>query len=163
MHKLSGAAGMLGANAIQQLAVDARAACLAGEVKRLARLAAALAVELQRLGQSAAPVLRAARSRAEEMPQPAVGGEAALTPEQLADLIDALRQHSLSALYRFDALSSQLRVLLGEESFAVVREHLENLQFLEAAKLLEDGTCGVKAPVQAHAAAAALVQPDGAP
>jgi PAS domain S-box-containing protein len=140
MHKLSGAAGMLGANAIQQLAVDARAACLAGEAKRLARLAPALAVELQRLGQSAEPVLRSAQARAREKQATAVGGEALLTPRQLADLIAALRQHSLSALYRFDDLAAPLRSLLGEESFEIVRGKLENLQFMEAAQLLEESS-----------------------
>jgi PAS domain S-box-containing protein len=138
MHKLSGSAGMLGANAIQQLAVDARAACLAGELKRLERLAAALGAELQRLGQSAEPVLRTARSRAAEAHKAAAGGDAALTPQHLADLIEALRQHSLSALYRFDALSPQLRSLLGEASFEIVRDQLENLSFTEAAKVLEE-------------------------
>jgi PAS domain S-box-containing protein len=137
MHKLSGSAGMLGANAIQQLAVDARAACLAGESKRLERLSVALGIELQRLGQSAEPVLRTARSRAGEKQQAVGGGDALLTPGHLADLIEALRQHSLSALYRFDALAPQLRSLLGEGSFEIVRDQLDDLKFMEAAKVLE--------------------------
>jgi PAS domain S-box-containing protein len=143
MHKLGGAAGMLGANAIQQLAVDARAACVAGEVKRLERLAAALGTELQRLGQSAEPILRTARSRAGDAAKAAGGSDAVLTPRLLADLIEALRQHSLSALYRFDALSPQLRSLLGETSFETVRDQLDNLRFMEAATVLEEnaGKC----------------------
>jgi PAS domain S-box-containing protein len=138
MHKLSGCAGMLGANAIQQLAVDARAACLAGEGKRLERLAAALGTELQRLGQSAEPVLRTARSRTGDQQKAAGGTDAILTPRHLSDLIEALRQHSLSALYRFDALAPQLRPLLGEKSFETVRELLDDLKFMEAAKVLEE-------------------------
>jgi CheY-like chemotaxis protein len=140
MHKLSGSAGMLGANAIQQLAVDARAACVAGESKRLERLATALGIELQRLGQSAEPVLRTARSRAGEAQKTAAGGNAVLTPQQLADLIEALRQHSLSALYRFDSLSPQLRSMLGDKSFEIVRDQLEDLKFSEAVKVLEESS-----------------------
>jgi PAS domain S-box-containing protein len=140
MHKLSGAAGMLGANAIQQLAVEARAASVAGEIKRLVRLAEALGNELQRLGQSAQPVLRTARTRAAEAKKSAIGPDGALTPRHLADLVEALRQHSLSALYRFDALAPELRSLLGDESFEAVREQLDNLKFVEAAKVLEESS-----------------------
>jgi PAS domain S-box-containing protein len=138
MHKLSGAAGMLGANAVQQLAVDARAACTAGEVKRLERIAGALCLELQRLGQSAEPVLRAPRSRGGEAQNAAVAGDLPLSPRHLAELIEALRQHSLSALYRFEALSTPLRSLLGEQNFEIVRDQLDNLRFLEAATVLEE-------------------------
>jgi PAS domain S-box-containing protein len=138
MHKLSGAAGMLGANAIQQLAIDARAASVAGEDRRLQRLAAALAIELRRLAQSAESVLRTARTCARKALKGAVAADAALTPRHLADLIEQLRQHSLSALYRFDALSPQLRSLLGAERFEIVRDQLNDLRFTEAVKVLEE-------------------------
>jgi PAS domain S-box-containing protein len=152
MHKLSGAAGMLGANAIHQLAVDAGAACRAGEVKRLEHLAAALGTELQRLGESAEPVLRTGPSRAAQQ-RAAVKDDAALTPRHLADLIGALRQQSLSALYRFDALAAQLRSLLGDSSFEMVCDQLDNLRFMEAAKVLEEssGNCARPKALDEHA------------
>ena len=63
MHKLRGSAGMLGAKAIQQLAGEAEAACVAGEVELAADLATTLAMMLQRLARSAAPLLEAGRAR----------------------------------------------------------------------------------------------------
>jgi CheY-like chemotaxis protein len=142
MHKLSGAAGMLGANAIQQLAVDARAACLAGGVKRLERIAAALGIELRRLARSAEPVLQTARDRAGEVQKASVGVDSVLAAGDLADLIEQLRTHSLSALYRFDALSPQLRSLLGPKRFDVVRDQLDDLKFMDAANVLEASNSG---------------------
>jgi PAS domain S-box-containing protein len=137
MHKLSGSAGMLGANAVQQLAIDARAACVAGETKLLERLAGALVVELLRLGQSAEPVLRTAKNRLREA-DTAAGAEDTLTPQVVAELIEALRQQSLSAIYRFDAYSSQFRSLLGEKKFEIVREQLDDLKFIAAAETLAE-------------------------
>jgi CheY-like chemotaxis protein len=137
MHKLSGSAGMLGANAVQQLAIDARAACVAGETKRLERLAGALVVELSRLGQSAEPVLRTAKHRLREA-DTAARAEDTLTPQVVAELIEALRQQSLSALYRFDAFSSQLRSMLGEKKFEIVRDQLDDLKFIAAAETLAE-------------------------
>jgi PAS domain S-box-containing protein len=149
MHKLTGAAGMLGANAIQQLAVDARAACVTGEGKRVARLAKALGVEIKRLGESAAPVLEEARAHADEALRAVAPRVEALKPEQLAELILSLRQQSLSARHRFDALSGDLRSMLGDGKFKIVRDQVENLKFMEAAKVIEDsgppgsvGRCG---------------------
>jgi CheY-like chemotaxis protein len=141
MHKLTGSAGMLGASAVQQLAIDARAACVAGETKRLERLAGALVVELGRLGQSAEPVLRTAKHRLREA-DTAAGAEDALTPQVVAELIEALRQQSLSAIYRFDAFSSQFRSLLGEKKFEIVRDQLDDLKFIAAADTLAESNNG---------------------
>jgi PAS domain S-box-containing protein len=145
MHKLNGSAGMLGANAVQQLAIDARAACVAGETKRLERLADALVIELLRLGQSAEPVLRTAKRRVSEAHKPP-GVEDALTPEVVTELIGALRQQSLSALCRFDAVSSQLRSMLGEKKFEVVRDLLDDLKFIAAAETLAESNSDRGAP-----------------
>jgi PAS domain S-box-containing protein len=145
MHKLSGSAGMLGANAVQQLAIDARAACVAGETKRLERLAGALVVELVRLGESAEPVLRTAKHRLREA-DTAAGAEDKLTPQVVAELIEALRQQSLPAIYRFDAFSSQFRSLLGEKKFEIVRGQLDDLKFIAAAETLEKSNSDRGAP-----------------
>lgn len=48
-----------------------------------------------------------------------------------------LRQQSLSAMDRFGSISPQLRRVLSEDSNEVVRGHIENLQFSDAAKALE--------------------------
>ena len=138
MHKLSGSAGMLGANAIQQLAVDARAACVASEFKLAQRLTDALQLELHHLRESAESVFEVARNESEQAEKMVVPCDVPLEPQHLAELIHSLRQQSLSALYRFDALSPQLRPFLGERPFDVVREHMDNLRFTEAVKVLED-------------------------
>jgi HPt (histidine-containing phosphotransfer) domain-containing protein len=134
MHKLRGGAGMLGATAIHQLAGEAEAACAAGEVDRATYLATRLAVLLQRLRESAAPALAADPAETEEE-APYVG--ARIEPQVLADFIDLLRQQSLSAMDRFGALSRPLRSHLGKESYELVRNHIDNLNFSEAANALE--------------------------
>jgi HPt (histidine-containing phosphotransfer) domain-containing protein len=136
MHKLKGVAGTLGAKAIQRLAGEAEAACVAGEVKRAAHLATRLASQLQGLRQSASPTLKAARAQAEGSLALLSDGE--IEPQVLVDLVDRLRQQSLSVLDRFTSISPQLRRLLGKDSYEVVRNHIDNLQFRDAANALEE-------------------------
>jgi PAS domain S-box-containing protein len=138
LHKLSGSAGTLGANAVRQLAVDARAACVAREFKLAERLAGALGEQMAHLRRSAEPVLEEARNQTELAASKPLPSDVSLQPQHLVDLIQSLRQQSLSALYRFHAISPQLRPHLGKEPFDVIRDHVENLRFMEAAKALED-------------------------
>jgi hypothetical protein len=152
MHKLSGSAGMLGAKAIHQLAIDARAACVAHELESAENLANALAVQLRRLRISAAPIFEAARVQAElaeQAEQAAPSAEAGLEPQRLMDLVHALRQQNLSALQHFNDLEPQLRRHMGRDAFAVVREHMDNLRFIQAAKVLEESQ---RAPEESQAA-----------
>ena len=134
MHKLKGSAGMLGAKTIQRLASEAEAASAANEVERASQLATRLSAELQRLHQNAAPVFTATQAEAEEAALPS-GGE--LEPQVVAGLIDLLRQQSLSATDHFSSLSPQLRRLLSKDSYELVRDHIRNLQFSDAANALE--------------------------
>jgi len=136
MHKLRGSAGMLGAKTIQKLAGEAEAACAAGDADRATRVALQLATQLQRLRECASPALLAAQARADAVVLP-IGP--ALEPQDLADFVALLRQQSLSATDRFSSLSPQLRRLLSKDSFELVRGHIENLQFSDAAKALEAG------------------------
>jgi PAS domain S-box-containing protein len=132
MHKLSGSSGTLGANAIQQLAVDVRAACVAHDIKHAERLAAALAEQLKRLRQSAAPIFATARAdaaRADQDAQDALPRDLALDPRQLAELIGLACQGSLSVLQRFAAVAPHLRRHLGAEAFATLRDNIDNLRF----------------------------------
>ena len=131
MHKLRGSAGILGAKAIQQLAGDTEAACAAGEVEHAACLASNLAELLRRLRQSAAPAFIVPFEE-EALPR---GVE--LKPQDLADFVDLLRQQSLSAIDRFGSISPQLRRLMSKESYELVRDHIDKLQFGDAATTLE--------------------------
>jgi signal transduction histidine kinase/CheY-like chemotaxis protein/HPt (histidine-containing phosphotransfer) domain-containing protein len=133
MHKLTGIAGTLGAARLRQLAVDANAACKAGERGRAAELTACLAAELQTLSSSAAPMLEAARAAAEAV-EP---GGAPLEPKALEDLIDLLRRQSLSALDCFSKMAPQMRRFLGKDIYAQVSEYIDNLQFTEAYSVIE--------------------------
>jgi PAS domain S-box-containing protein len=133
MHKLRGSAGMLGAKAIQQLACESEAACAAGDAARAAQLATRLATILQRLQQSAAPALMAAQTQEAAT----LSNRAELEPQDLVDLVELLRQQSLSAIDYFSSISPQLRGLLSEESYELVRNHIDNLQFTDAANALE--------------------------
>jgi CheY-like chemotaxis protein len=132
MHKLSGSSGTLGANAIQQLAVDVRAACVAHDIKHAERLAVALADQLQRLRQSAAPIFATARVHAEKADQDAQDAlprDLALDPRQLAEIIELTRQGSLAVLQRFAAIAPHLRRIVGRESFDILRDNIDNLRF----------------------------------
>jgi PAS domain S-box-containing protein len=135
MHKLKGCAGMLGAKSIHQLAGEAEAACVAGEAERARHLTTALATQIQMLRQCAAPLLKTVQAQAEE-PATALADE--WEPRLLAQLVDLLREQSLSALDHFRSLSPQLRRLLGKDSYELVRGHMDNLKFSDAAKALEE-------------------------
>ena len=134
MHKLRGSAGMLGAKAIQQLAGEAETACAANETERAQALTARLCIELQRLNRNALPALAAARAKAEELPS---AGAGELEPQMVTDLIGLLRQQSLSAMDRFDSISPRLRRHMTKGSYEIVRKHIDNLQFSDAALALE--------------------------
>ena len=125
---------MLGAKAIHLLAGEAEAACVAGEVDLASDLAASLAALLQRLKECAAPALNASYANTKE--EVASGVE--LEPQALTDLVGLLRQQSLSAMDRFRSISPQLRRLLSTSSYELVRDHIDNLQFSDAATALEE-------------------------
>jgi len=134
LHKLRGSAGLLGAKEIQQVAREAEAACVAGEVELAADLATALAMMLQRLARSAAPLLEAGRAQAGLA---VLQGAGELEPRALTDLIELLRQQNLSAAARFMSISPQLHGLLGKETYDLAREHIDNLRFRDAADALQ--------------------------
>jgi CheY-like chemotaxis protein len=136
MHKLRGSAGMLGAKAIHQLAGEAEAACVGGDAARSAHLATRLATKLLHLRQRAAPALVVAAPIPAEAESAPISGDA-LEPEVLAAFVDLLRQQSMSAIDCFSGLSPQLRRLLSRGSFELLRGHMDNLQFSDAARALE--------------------------
>ena len=141
MHKLVGIAGMLGANKIRRLAVDSRASCLAGETSEVVRLAALLTAELQQLRRSTTALLQSERLR---VATESTGADVAFDSNSLAALIQLLAQHSLMAIARFEAVSHHLRGLLGEEGFADLRGHMDNLRFAEAIGSRKDCASGAR-------------------
>jgi PAS domain S-box-containing protein len=134
MHKLRGCAGLIGALAIQLLATEVETACAASQTGTAGRLTVRLDALLRQLRIDAAPTLLAASLQVED---PGVAGDTPLEPQVLIDLIDLLRRQSLSALTRFMAVGPQLRRLLGEEPYAIVRRQMDDLKFDSAAEALE--------------------------
>jgi len=135
MHKLRGSAGTLGAKDIQHLAGLAEAACLAGDRDRATDLAHRLATHMQRLRQCTLGVVSAASAGAHgEGPS----SSEAIPPDVMTAFIALLRRQSLAALGTFDALSPQLRGLLRDGRYALLRRLVDDLKFDEAAQALED-------------------------
>jgi PAS domain S-box-containing protein len=131
MHKLRGAACMLGAKSVYELAGQIEAACIAGETDRAIHLTARLTGELHDLRDSAQPAFMAPRAGPL---QPPAESRAELTPGFVDELDTLLRQQSLTALERFKTLSPQLLKHLGKASYDRMCEHVVNLQFEEASE-----------------------------
>lgn len=124
---------MLGAKAIFKLAGEVEATCASGEIERAKILVNKLAIELQRVRSSAEHVFVAA--------SPDSGGGAstvdvALEPHLIVELDTLLRQQNPAALDRFRAIAAQLRKTLGSVSYDVMRRHIDNLEFDDAANEL---------------------------
>ncbi len=134
LHKLRGSAGMLGATTIHRLASDGEAACRADDLPRVHRLVPKLAAQLRRLEDAARPFFEASARQADEAAAQAPGE---IDPGDLLELERLLREQSLSALKCFSAMTPALRGGLGREAFDALHQHMENLQFDEAARLLE--------------------------
>ena len=135
LHNLKGSAGTIGAKSIERIAGEAETACRANLRDRVEHLIQRLAEQLGELRHRAACELEANEESAlgaDHLPA------ANLDPQELAGLVQLLRQCDLAAVNRFTALSPQLRQLLGRQSYALALEQIDNLQFGDAAKLLEE-------------------------
>jgi len=139
MHKLRGAACMLGARSIGDVAGQIEAACIARDTDRVSQLTNALADELQRVLTSAQPLFSSARP-AHTTTDPVCASGAELAPELIEELRKLLRQQSLAALDRVEHLGPQLRPILGEASYNRLRHHIDNLEFEEASRHLSANT-----------------------
>ncbi len=134
MHKLKGMSGMLGAKDIYALALEAEAACLAGDPQAASGFATALARRIQRLRESAAPVISAARTQTDPAADPT---EALFEPHLVRELVHLLRQQNLSAVDRFRSLEPHLRSHMAAEDQLMLRGHVDALQFHAAAEILD--------------------------
>jgi hypothetical protein len=82
--------------------------------------------------------LQQARLEAEQAGRNSPACDVPLQPGQLIELVRLLREQSLAALERFHSLAPPLRRHLGENRFEITRDHVDNLRFLEAAKVFTD-------------------------
>lgn len=136
MHKLKGAAATLGAIAIADHAARAEAASEMGDLAECARLAAAIGSALDALRDSIAeaeaqPATGLAR---DEIPPSSLDHHGQADLRELARL---LRQQSRAGLRLYDTAEPALRQLLGGEAARILRAHIDNLRFADAAKVVE--------------------------
>jgi HPt (histidine-containing phosphotransfer) domain-containing protein len=133
IHRLGGGACMVGAKVIVELAGKVEAACVSDDMKRAEMLAGRLALELRRVRVSAEPVFIAARAAAGN------GAAVELGPHLLVELDVLLRQQNPAALDRLRDIGPQLKCCMGSVSYAVMCEHLDHLEFEDAANELMKG------------------------
>jgi PAS domain S-box-containing protein len=136
-HKLKGSAGMIGATEIVRLAGAAESALHQGRPAAtveaiLQRLASALIA----LSEEAAPYLERQKELNAAKPRGPAHGNADLA--QLNDLCVLLEGQDLSALHKFQLISSALSGMLGAVRFDRLRDAIENLDFQQAAQLLRE-------------------------
>ena len=135
LHKLRGSAGLLGAQAVQELAAEGEQRLRQGDSQSgLTALLGSLAKSLSALHESAAPWLAQAMDTATD------AGTAPLTdgPERYAALLDLLRQQDLGAGDLTKRLRPWFRAQgLSAEEVAAIEAHVDELEFEEALRLLE--------------------------
>ncbi|MEO8523922.1 MAG: PAS domain S-box protein [Caldimonas sp.] len=136
MHKLRGTAGMLGAKTVGGLAGKAEAAYVEGDGVLAASLEGLTAAALQVLRIGSQPMLVASQAALQSPPD---SERTEFDSQAMGELIRLLRQQSLTALNRFDAVSHALRGKLGPTSYARVSALVDDLKFNDAADALE--TC----------------------
>ncbi|MEZ5703096.1 MAG: Hpt domain-containing protein [Burkholderiaceae bacterium] len=137
LHKLKGCAGTLGAKGVERAAGLADKACRSHSVGQVAALLAEVATEMDHLSRAATPVLMTPPSGApSDDEEPSVGG--GVSSEELVALITALKQNDLNALDMVDSMQAGLRRQMGAQAFALLSEHLDNLEFAAAADMLGD-------------------------
>ncbi|MBC7896944.1 MAG: PAS domain S-box protein [Cytophagaceae bacterium] len=129
MHKLKGSAGTLGAIAIFRMATEAEGAGRTGDLARVETLAHELTRHLEALAASARAYLLDASTHE--------AGSASTAPLDLQGLVDALRQQNFAAMDRFKQATPPLRRLMTPAAFERLRSHIANLEFGEAAAVLE--------------------------
>ncbi len=134
MHKLCGSAGTLAASAIQEAARQAEAACRSGDIAQAAALTAQCRSLLDALRGELPP------GWLQDDEPPSFLSAIPQTPVDvlaLTELRRYLREQSLDALDRFQALSDSLHRRLGSTAFLRLREDIENLRFSDALLLLD--------------------------
>jgi len=137
MHKLRGGACMLGARGVFKLAGEVEASCISGAVKRANGLVNKLGAELQRVRSSAERVFNAGGIEAGDS---ASITDVELEPHLITELGVLLRQQNPVALDRFNIIAPLLRKAMGTVSYGVMRNHIDNLEFDDAAdELMQRG------------------------
>ncbi|WP_374564797.1 PAS domain S-box protein [Ideonella sp.] len=134
MHKLCGSAGTLAASAVQETARQAEAACRSGDIAQAAILTAGCRAQLDALRQE---LPQDWLQEDETPPTVTADPQTAIDKHALTELRRNLREQSMDALDRFQALSDVLHQRLGSTAFLRLLEDIENLRFSQALQLLD--------------------------
>ena len=132
MHKLKAAAGTLGSPVLARAAAAAESACQAADAAAVAGHLATIATELQ--------ALRGATLDFLAPPQAAPGATAAPVPMDdaaLRQLRALMAENDLAALEQLEQMKPALRQRLPAERFEHLQQHLADLDFGAAARVLE--------------------------
>lgn len=138
LHKLKGAAGMIGARDLSEAAAQAESALRKGGEDALREAMVRLSRQLRRLERSAQPFLAAVARREEAQAGRTAADVTAPDATRLAQLAVQLRRQDLAALESFRALSGPLRTAWGEARWRRLRSAIEDLQFAQALRVLEE-------------------------
>jgi HPt (histidine-containing phosphotransfer) domain-containing protein len=133
MHKLKGAAGTLGLNAIFRLAAAAESACAAGDHRTAHEAANQVTEALLRTQVSAMPHF-AKHAQAMDATLDTTGSP--LTLQDLEELRGLLRQQNMDALQKFETLQGQIKPLLSAADFEQLKNCMQELNFAQATHLL---------------------------
>jgi PAS domain S-box-containing protein len=133
MHKLKGAAGTLGLNAIFRLAAAAESACAAGDHRTAHEAANQVTEALLRTQVSAMPHF-AKHAQAMDATLDTTGSP--LTLQDLEELRGLLRQQNMDALQKFETLQAQIKPLLSAADFEQLQNCMQELNFAQATHLL---------------------------
>jgi signal transduction histidine kinase/DNA-binding LytR/AlgR family response regulator len=134
LHNLKGSAATLGAQEIERLAACAERQAQGGPAEALAETLAVLARRLAELEPAAAALSAQARQAEQERDQPA---PAPVQAPALDRLLVLLRSSNIAAEKQFHALAPALRGQLGVAAFEELRARIEDLQYDDAARLLQ--------------------------
>jgi len=139
MHSLKGLAGTVGALQLAEAAAAAEQACKQPAGSDPAGTLADVVTAYKALRDAVASNCDACAAlvASEAVLDDGVAADA-ITPEALTLLLGRLQQFDLSALEQFNELQPGLRQQLGREKFDQLRRMLDDLQFGDAALLIEE-------------------------
>jgi HPt (histidine-containing phosphotransfer) domain-containing protein len=154
LHKLKGAAGMIGARRLATAAAELEAPLkeCGGEP---ALAPPALALRLTQAQQQLSAVLQqldeGSRAFLEDMSQEEAAEQPPAAPDlqSVQRLTEQLKRHDLAALDSFQALSPALRATWGEPRWQRLRRAVDDLQFAQALEVLAETGGPAVAPVAA--------------
>ncbi|CAM3594143.1 PAS domain S-box protein [Paracidovorax anthurii] len=137
VHKLRGASGTVGAQDVHRLATDAENACRAQNRMHARALIAALNESLAHLREHAAQWLSSSPQAPDPLSSPASVPALSRNAPEVVRLRELLLRQDLAALDLFATLAPGLGMGIGASSLESIREHIDELRFVQAVEALD--------------------------